>query len=215
MCMIGGVSMDSNIVSLRDFIDSNDQNKSAKIQTFCRLMKKVSDAIDKEPRALVKINLDDIKINKYSGDIIFPPYIYADSQLDKTMANFNTGISLMADRKSSVEHKRVSFALMLLGWYCNDDKSAINSDISVLENFDLYMSKVPNWLKGFFINVFRKMDYNISFSDYYKNNFTDVVNEEVKRAFSNYNLSDEQLSKIKNLIILETNKLIKEGDLIG
>ena len=59
------------------------------------------------------------------------------------------------------------------------------------------------------------MDYNISFSDYYKNNFTDVVNEEVKRAFSNYNLSDEQLSKIKNLIILETNKLIKEGDLIG
>lgn len=215
MCMIGGVSMDSNIVSLRDFIDSNDQNKSAKIQTFCRLMKKVSDAIDKEPRALVKINLDDIKINKYSGDIIFPPYIYADNQLDKTMANFNTGISLMADRKSSVEHKRVSFALMLLGWYCNDDKSAINSDITVLENFDLYMSKVPNWLKGFFINVFRKMDYNISFSDYYKNNFTDVVNEEVKRAFSNYNLSDEQLSKIKNLIILETNKLIKEGDLIG
>lgn len=215
MCMIGGVSMDSNIVSLRDFIDSNDQNKSAKVQTFCRLMKKVSDAIDKEPRALVKINLDDIKINKYSGDIIFPSYIYADNQLDKTMANFNTGISLMADRKSSVEHKRVSFALMLLGWYCNDDKSAINSDISVLENFDLYMSKVPNWLKGFFINVFRKMDYNISFSDYYKNNFTDVVNEEVKRAFSNYNLSDEQLSKIKNLIILETNKLIKEGDLIG
>lgn len=207
--------MDSNIVSLRDFIDSNDQNKSAKVQTFCRLMKKVSDAIDKEPRALVKINLDDIKINKYSGDIIFPSYIYADNQLDKTMANFNTGISLMADRKSSVEHKRVSFALMLLGWYCNDDKSAINSDISVLENFDLYMSKVPNWLKGFFINVFRKMDYNISFSDYYKNNFTDVVNEEVKRAFSNYNLSDEQLSKIKNLIILETNKLIKEGDLIG
>ena len=206
MCMIGGVSMDSNIVSLRDFIDSNDQNKSAKVQTFCRLMKKVSDAIDKEPRALVKINLDDIKINKYSGDIIFPSYIYADNQLDKTMANFNTGISLMADRKSSVEHKRVSFALMLLGWYCNDDKSAINSDISVLENFDLYMSKVPNWLKGFFINVFRKMDYNISFSDYYKNNFTDVVNEEVKRAFSNYNLSDEQLSKIKNLIILETNK---------
>lgn len=215
MCMIGGVSMDSNIVSLRDFIDSNDQNKSAKVQTFCRLMKKVSDAIDKEPRALVKINLDDIKINKYSGDIIFPSYIYADNQLDKTMANFNTGISLIADRKSSVEHKRVSFALMLLGWYCNDDKSAINSDISVLENFDLYMSKVPNWLKGFFINVFRKMDYNISFSDYYKNNFTDVVNEEVKRAFSNYNLSDEQLSKIKNLIILETNKLIKEGDLIG
>ena len=158
---------------------------------------------------------NNIKINKYSGDIIFPSYIYADNQLDKTMANFNTGISLMADRKSSVEHKRVSFALMLLGWYCNDDKSAINSDISVLENFDLYMSKVPNWLKGFFINVFRKMDYNISFSDYYKNNFTDVVNEEVKRAFSNYNLSDEQLSKIKNLIILETNKLIKEGDLIG
>lgn len=207
--------MDSSIVSLREFIDNNGQKGSVKVQTFCRLMKKVSDAIDKEPRALVKINLDDIKINMYTGDIIFPSYIYADNQLDKTMANFNTGISLMADRKSSVEHKRVSFALMLLGWYCNDDRSAINSDISVLENFDLYMSKVPNWLKGFFINVFRKMDYNMSFSDYYKNNFTDVINEEVKKAFSSYNLSDEQLSKIKNLIILETNKLIKEGDLIG
>lgn len=213
--MIGGVSMDSSIVSLREFIDNNDQNGSVKVQTFCRLMKKVSDAIDKEPRALVKINLDDIKINIYTGDVIFPSYIYADNQLDKTMANFNTGISLMADRKSSIEHKRVSFALMLLGWYCNDDRSAINSDISVLENFDLYMSKVPNWLKGFFINVFRKMDYNMSFSDYYKNNFTDVVNEEVRKAFSSYNLNDEQLSKIKNLIILETNKLIKEGDLIG
>ena len=37
----------------------------------------------------------------------------------------------------------------------------------------------------------------------------------IQRFDNIYNLSDEQLSKIKNLILLETNKLIKEGDLIG
>ena len=49
------------------------------------------------------------------------------------MAGFDTGISLMADRKSTKENKRVSFALMILGWYANDTKDAVVSDMEVLE----------------------------------------------------------------------------------
>ena len=42
--------MNDNIVSLRQFIDRRDEFENVKIQTFCRLMKKVSEAIDKEER---------------------------------------------------------------------------------------------------------------------------------------------------------------------
>ena len=100
--------MDNNIVSLRQFINNKD-NYAYKTKTFCRLMKIVCDTIEKEPRALVRINLDEIKINTITGDIILSDNLFAST--DKTIAGVNTGISLMADRKSSFEHKRISFAL--------------------------------------------------------------------------------------------------------
>ena len=152
------------VVSLREFIDNKDKT-SVKVNTFCRLMKHVSDAIEKDDRALIRINLDEIKINVKTGEVVLPDSLFNDNDMNKTIANFNTGVSLVAERKSSLEHKRVSFALMVLGWYANEDHSAVISDLDVLDNFDMYMSKVPSWLQGFFVSVFRKMDYSSSFSD--------------------------------------------------
>ena len=202
--------MNSSVISLRDYIKNRKEIDSVKIQTFCRLMKKVSDAIDKQSDYLIKINLDDIKIDINNGNILFPNEI-TNANLDKTIAGFNTGISLMADRKSSKEHKKVSFALMLLGWYCNEDRSAVINDIDLLENFDYYMSMIPSWLKGFFVSVFKNMNYDISFSEYYKSNFEDVINNKISDSFAEYNLSDEQMNKIKGLVARETNRIIKEG----
>lgn len=204
--------MDNNVISLRQYIDNRNQITTLKVQTFCRLMKMVSEAVEKEERNLIKINLDEIKINVLTGEIIFSDNLFATADnLDKTMVGFNTGISLMADRKSSLEHKSVAFALMMLGWYCNQDESAVISDIDVLENFETYLNKVPTWLHDFFINIFRKMNYNESFSDYYDRNFTNKIKKDIEDAFSSYNLTKEQLNRISSIIAKKTNALIKEG----
>lgn len=205
--------MNDNIISLRQFIDRREEFENVKIQTFCRLMKKVSEAIDKEERNIIRINLDEIKIDTGNGEIVLPDSLFNNSdELDKTIAGFNTGVSLIADRKSSKEHKRVSLALMILGWYCNPDRSAIISDINVLENFDYYMSKVPNWLQDFFVGVFRRMDYDTSFSDYYKKNFTDKIKNEITEAFKEYDLPDEQMKKIMKVIIKRADNMVMGGD---
>lgn len=204
--------MDS-ILSLRDYIDKKDSlSDDVKAKTFCRLMKKVMDKIEKEERNLIKINIDDIKINVNTGEIILSSDLFGnDSYLDKTIAGFNTGISLMAERKSSREHKIVSFALMILGWYYNPSGTSIPSDIEVLENFDMYMEKVPLWLRDYFIKIFKHMDYDVSFSDYYEKNFTNKIKNSVKETFKQYNLTDEQYNKIYKILMKNTNKRIKEG----
>ena len=188
----------NNVLSLRDYINNRDSlSDDVKAKTFCRLM---------------KINIDDIKINIDTGEIILSNDLFGtDSYLDKTIANFNTGISLMAERKSSKEHKTVSFALMILGWYYNPNGTSIPSDIEVLENFDMYMEKVPEWLRDYFIKVFRNMNYDLSFSTYYDENFTGKIKKDVEKAFSEYNLTDEQYEKIYKILMKDTNKRIKEG----
>lgn len=201
--------MDNNIVSLRQFINNKD-NYAYKAQTFCRLMKIVCDAIEKETRSLVRINLDEIKINTSTGEIILSDNLFATS--DKTIAGVNTGVSLMAERKSSFEHKRISFALMVLGWYVNEDHSAVFNDLMVLENFNNYMSKVPNWLQDYFISIFLRMDYTKSFSDYYKDNFIDKVKTDVKTSLKPYNLNDEQIKKITSVIVKKTQRIMKGGE---
>lgn len=203
--------MTDNIISLRQFIDRRDEFVNVKIHTFCRLMKKVSEAIDKEERNIIRINLDEIKINTNNGEIVLPDSLFSNS-MDMTVAGFNTGISLMADRKSSKEHKRVSLALMILGWYCNEDGSAIISDINVLENFDQYMSMVPEWLQDFFVGVFRRMDYDTSFADYYKSNFNDKIKSEVNEAFKVYDLSDDQMKNITKVILKRIDNQVLGGD---
>lgn len=208
--------MNGNIISLRDFINNYDKFENVHIQTFCRLMKKVSEAIDNETRNIVSINLDDIKINTETGEIVFPDNLFIENiDTTKTITGFNTGISVMADRKSSKENKRVSLALVILGWYANPDGSAVTSDIEVLENFDYYMNKVPEWLRDYFISVFRKMDYEISFSDYYKKNFTDKIKSEITKAFQEYNLSDEQMKNIIKLVMRHSENMIMRGELNG
>lgn len=203
----------NNVLSLRDYINNRDSlSDDVKAKTFCRLMKKVVETIEKEERNLIKINIDDIKINIDTGEIILSNDLFGtDSYLDKTIANFNTGISLMAERKSSKEHKTVSFALMILGWYYNPNGTSIPSDIEVLENFDMYMEKVPEWLRDYFIKVFRNMNYDLSFSTYYDENFTGKIKKDVEKAFSEYNLTDEQYEKIYKILMKDTNKRIKEG----
>ena len=203
--------MIDNIISLRQFIDRRDEFFDSKIYTFCRLMKKVSEAIDREERNIIRINLDEIKINTSNGEIVLPDSLFSNS-IDKTVAGFNTGISLIADRKSSKEHKRVSLALMILGWYCNEDGSAIISDINVLENFDKYMSMVPEWLQDFFVGVFRRMDYDTSFADYYKSNFNDKIKSEVNTSFKVYDLSDEQMKNITKVILKRIDNQVLGGD---
>ena len=203
--------MTDNIISLRQFIDRRDEFVNVKIHTFCRLMKKVSEAIDKEKRNIIRINLDEIKINTNNGEIVLPDSLFSNS-MDMTVAGFNTGISLMADRKSSKEHKRVSLALMILGWYCNEDGSAIISDINVLENFDQYMSMVPEWLQDFFVGVFRRMDYDTSFADYYESNFNDKIKSEVNEAFKVYDLSDDQMKNITKVILKRIDNQVLGGD---
>lgn len=206
--------MNNNIVSLRNYINNRDTlTNNVKVKTFCRLMKNVSDKVENESRNFVRINLDEIQINLENGDIILPENLFShEDDINKTIAGFNTGISLVADRKSTIENKRVSLALMILGWYYNPNGNSISSDMEVLENFDLYMSKVPTWLQDFFINVFRKMNYEISFGQYYEKNFNNKIKNEIKEAFAVYNLNEEQLQKITRLIIKDTNKIIKEGE---
>ena len=85
---------------------------------------------------------------------------------------------------------------MILGWYYNPNGTSIPSDIEVLENFDMYMEKVPEWLRDYFIKVFRNMNYDLSFSTYYDENFTGKIKKDVEKAFSEYNLTDEQYEKI-------------------
>lgn len=203
--------MNNNIMSLREYIDNRNQVDTIKVRTFCRLMKMVSEAVEKVDKKLIRINLDEIKINVLTGEIILPDYLFGTEELDKTIVGFNTGISVMADRKSTDANKSVSFALMMLGWYCNSDGTSVISDLDVLENFDLYMSKVPAWLHDFFINIFRKMNYDESFSDYYDKNFTNKIKNDIKEAFSSYNLSEEQLSRITRVVASRTNRRIKEG----
>lgn len=198
-------------MSLREYIDNRNQVDTIKVRTFCRLMKMVSEAVEKVDKKLIRINLDEIKINVLTGEIILPDYLFSTEELDKTIVGFNTGISVMADRKSTDANKSVSFALMMLGWYCNSDGTSVISDLDVLENFDLYMSKVPTWLHDFFINIFRKMNYDESFSDYYDKNFTNKIKNDIKEAFFSYNLSEEQLSRITRVVASRTNRRIKEG----
>ena len=205
----------NDVISLRQFIAKKDEKDSVRVNTFCSLMKHVSDAIEKEDRNLIRINIDEIKINRLTGEIIFPENLFASSDLDKTISGAETGISIMADRKSSVQHKRVSFALMVLGWYANIDHSSVMNDMDVLDNFDNYMSRVPEWLQEFFINVFRKMDYNTSFSDYYNTNFVEKVKSEVMDTFKDYNLTDEQMKRINSLVGKTAKRMIKEGEQNG
>ncbi len=202
--------MADSIISLRQFIDRRDEFSNVKIHTFCRLMKKVSEAIDKEERNIIRINLDEIKINTTNGEIVLPDTLFSDE--DKTVAGINTGVSLVADRKSSKEHKRVSLALMILGWYVSEDGSAIMSDLNVLENFDTYMSMVPEWLQDFFVGVFRRMDYETSFSDYYKSNFVETIKGEVKEALKLYDLNDEQMKRITKVIVRKAEDMAVGGD---
>lgn len=201
--------MDNNVISLRQFID-NKENYTFKVQTFCRLMKTVYDTIEKEQRPLVRINLDEIKINPTTGQIILPDNLFAEN--DKTIAGVNTGISLIADRKSSFEHKRISFALMVLGWYVNEDHSAIFNDLVVLENFNYYMSKVPNWLQEYFISIFLRMDYTKSFSEYYKDNFIYKVKTEVQTSLEPYHLNNKQMKKATSVIVKKTERIMKGGE---
>lgn len=201
--------MPDTVISLRQFIDRNNEFSNTGIHTFCRLMKKVSEAIDKEERNIIRVNLDEIKINTFTGEIVLPDSLFSDNE--KTVAGFNTGVSLMADRKSTKEHKRVSLALMMLGWYANPDGSAIISDLNVLENFDKYMSTVPSWLQDYFIGIFRKMDYETSFSDYYKAKFDNNIKNQINEAFKIYELTDEQMKNITRVIMKKIDNMVMGG----
>ena len=59
------------ILSLREYIDDYENQEEFKVSTFCRLMQIVSDAIEQVDRNLIRINLDDIKVDTSKKEIIF------------------------------------------------------------------------------------------------------------------------------------------------
>ena len=75
------------------------------------------------------------------------------------------------------------------------------------------MSMVPSWLQDFFVGVFRRMDYETSFSDYYKKNFIDVVNSQINEAFKIYDLPKEQMDRVKRVILKRIDNKVLGGDL--
>ena len=86
--------------------------------------------------------------------------------------------------------------------------------MEVLDNFDTYMEKVPNWLQDFFVQIFQNMDYNTSFGDYYRSHYTDKIKENVKEAFAPYNLTDEQFLRVCSLVV-RTAKRMAEEELVN
>ena len=57
----------NNVLSLRDYINNRDSlSDDVKAMTFCRVIKKVDETIQKEERNKIKINIDDIKNNIYT-----------------------------------------------------------------------------------------------------------------------------------------------------
>ena len=55
------------------------------------------------------------------------------------------------------------------------------------------------------------MDYEKSFSDYYKTNFTDNIKNQIKDAFNVYDLSDEQMKRITKLIMRRAEDMALGG----
>ncbi|HPE14243.1 MAG TPA: hypothetical protein PLT65_00195 [Bacilli bacterium] len=174
------------IVSLKEYIDN------VKNDSFLHIMKKVDIAMDKkykEGLVLIDINLNQINIDTDTKEIGFPIHNLYDP-LEKTIASSMTGVSVLADRKSSREHNKISFALMIMGWYVNEDQSAIKSDLEVNENYNLYIEKVPIWIRPYFNEIFRKMNSDINFHDFYDVYFIGELNKKI----------DMHINKLKEMI---------------
>ena len=54
------------------------------------------------------------------------------------------------------------------------------------------------------------MNYDLSFSTYYDENFTGKIKKDVEKAFSEYNLTDEQYEKIYKILMKDTNNKPKK-----
>lgn len=201
-------------ITLREYINARNQINTIKINTFCRLMRKVSQAIDNcnINEIPIKINLDNIKINTTSGQIKFDSLLKIDDNMDKTMVDIHTGVSVMTDRKATTEHKNISFALMFLGWYVNNDESSVPNDLMVLENFDEYMARVPKWLHEFFISIFKKMNYETSFNEYYTKYFNNVISNEIKGAAETMGLQGNQIEKFGKLVMANVKDINKGSE---
>ena len=59
------------------------------------------------------------------------------------------------------------------------------------------------------------MDYETSFADYYKANFTDNINNQVKEAFKLYDLNDDQMKRITKVIVRRAENMSMDGDIHG
>ena len=57
------------------------------------------------------------------------------------------------------------------------------------------------------------MNYEETFSNYYDKNFTEKVVKDIRGSFKEFDLRDDQMKRIISLIIKETKKRIKDGDL--
>ena len=74
------------------------------------------------------------------------------------------------------------------------------------------MSKVPAWLHDFFVGVFRRMDYETSFADYYDNKFTKNVRNQILDAFKVYDLPKAQMDAVMRVILQRADNKVLGGD---
>ncbi len=196
----------AELITLRQYINSS-QPKS-----FLNLIQKVDFAMQKyhqQGLTIIDINLDQIKINATTGQIVFPA-INTFDPLEKTIASYQTGISINSERKSSQSHNENSIALMILGWYVNEDKSAIRSDLEAVENYDLYTAKSPEWIKPYFNERLRKMGSMTNFSEYYEQQFLKKIQHDLEQSFIEFNLRDEEKQQILKSVISNINNHIKD-----
>ncbi len=202
--------MAENIISLREYI------RSGKARTFLKFMEQVDLAMAKQHEqgiSFVNVNLDQIGINSVTNEVIFPVTNTLDPY-EKTIASYQTGVSLSEEAKRTKEHNQISFALMILGWYVSGNRTSIQSDIEALENYSEYMSKVPNWLIPFFDGKFRKLDTNMTFARYYNERFMAKINQDLRNRLGiDINASD--FSQIADHLIHNINSEIKAELLNG
>lgn len=188
------LTLTSDVLSLRDYINNLTKLDGLnKPKTFCLLMKEVENEINSDSRPIMRLNLDDIKINYKNGKVILPDSLFW-QDLDKTMigSNPSTIVSSLSSTKKSYENRMVSFASMILGYY---NKKTIVSDLDILENYNEYIKNVPTWLHDYFERIFKKLDYQFSFNDYYNERFKNVVKLKIKMKVDKLFPNEEEQNK--------------------
>ena len=130
----------------------------------------------------------------------------AESDAAKLLNDLGIDTELHYKYMSEIEAKDKVKVLLAQALFGNPDVLLLDEPTNDLD------LKAINWLQDFFVGVFRRMDYDTSFSDYYKKNFTEKVKSDIKEAFKEYDLPDEQMKNIMRVILKRADNMAIRGD---